>query len=166
MILHFLTSVTLKNGFDYISTQTETFVLKNKFRKRTDKGVSLPIVQQSLWILGKEVRPYASFVWSSDAFSIYLAMKNVYEINRIRTAECRVPKKPPLIGVYVMLFQVIMCTLRFLIVPASSRMPTWSVHFSDKLEKHASSSSGITCWVQTSVTSKFTTAEIHATNGC
>ena len=98
--------------------------MKNSSRKRTDKVVSIPIVQQSSWILGKEVRPYASFVWSSDAFSIYLAMKNVYEINHIRTAECRVPKKTPLIGVYVMLFQVIMCILRFLIVPASTRMPT------------------------------------------
>lgn len=68
--------------------------MKNSCRKRTDKGVSLPIAQQSLWILGKEVRPYAFFVWSSDAFLIlYLSMKNVHETNRIRTAESRVPKK-------------------------------------------------------------------------
>lgn len=34
-------------------------------------------------------------MWSSDAFSIYLAMEYVYGINHIRTAECRVPKKKP-----------------------------------------------------------------------
>ena len=63
-------------------------------------------------------------MWSSDVFSIYLAIEDVYEINHIRTAECRVPKKKnPLIGVYAMLFQVIMCILRFLIALASSRMP-------------------------------------------
>ena len=57
-----------------------------------------------------------------------------------------------------------MCTLRSPIAQASMLMHTWSVRFSSKLAKHVSSSSGTTCGVLTSDTSKSTTAGIHVTN--